>query len=278
MISVNTNYGAMVALQNLNSTNMDLQNVQTRINTGLKVSSAKDDGGLFAIAQRMRGDLRSFDVVGNSLDRGISTLDVAIAAGEAISDILVEMKVKALAAADTSLDTASRIALNEDFVALRTQISSIVNNASFNGLNLINNSTASYRALANAAGTQFITVLDESFVVGGTGSAITLAATAQINTVTNANTSMAAVNTSLNNLNAALARLGTSSKALEIHNEFVGKIADETERGIGNLIDADLAKESARLQALQVKQQLGVQALGIANQAPGIIISFFGGR
>jgi flagellin len=278
MISVNTNYGAMVALQNLNSTNTDLQNVQTRINTGLKVSSAKDDGGLFAIAQRMRGDLRSFDVVGNSLDRGISTLDVAIAAGEAISDILVEMKVKALAAADTSLDTASRIALNEDFVALRTQISSIVNNASFNGLNLINNSTASYRALANAAGTQFITVLDESFVVGGTGSAITLAATAQINTVTNANTSMAAVNTSLNNLNAALARLGTSSKALEIHNEFVGKIADETERGIGNLIDADLAKESARLQALQVKQQLGVQALGIANQAPGIIISFFGGR
>jgi flagellin len=278
MISVNTNYGAMVALQNLNSTNTDLQNVQTRINTGLKVSSAKDDGGLFAIAQRMRGDLRSFDVVGNSLDRGISTLDVAIAAGEAISDILVEMKVKALAAADTSLDTASRIALNEDFVALRTQISSIVNNASFNGLNLINNSTASYRALANAAGTQFITVLDESFVVGGTGSAITLAATAQINTVTNANTSMAAVNTSLNNLNAALARLGTSSKALEIHNEFVGKIADETERGIGNLIDADLAKESARLQALQVKQQLGVQALGIANQAPGIIMSFFGGR
>ena len=273
MATINTNAGAMVALQNLNSTNKELEQVQSRINTGLAVASARDNGGVFAIAQSMRSDVQGFKSVGNSLDLAQSTVDVALAGGEAISDMLIEMKEKALAAADSSLDSASRTALNADFTAMRDQIGTIINNAEFNGTNLIDGSTSGVTALANADGSNSITVQDESLSLGG--SIITIAATASFNTATAADNIVSQIESSLDNLNASLARLGTGSKALEIHKGFVGKLSDALEKGIGNLVDADLAKESARLQSLQVKQQLGVQALSIANQAPSSILGYF---
>ncbi len=272
-ISVNTNAGALVALQNLNVTSRQLESVQNRISTGLKVASAKDNGGVFAIAQKLRGDVRSLGVVDQSLNRVQSLVDVASAAGQAISDLLIDLKEKALAATDTSLDAQSRTALNEDFVALRDQIKTIVANASFNGKNLINGSTNSVTALANAAGSAVITVLDEDLSLGG--AVVTVGAAEVINTSAAAATALAAVNASLTNVNSSLARLGTKSKALEIHTSFTTKLSDALTASIGNLVDADLAKESANLQALQVKQQLGVQALSIANQAPQTILAFF---
>ena len=275
MNSVNTNPGAMIALQNLNKANMELQETQNRINTGLEVASAKDNGGIYAIAQRMRSQVAGYGVVQQSLDRGEATLDVALAAGEAISDLLIEMKEKALAAADESLDTASRSALNEDYKALRDQISTIVNNAEFNGLNLIDGSTDAFVALANQDGSNTITVTDEDMSLSG--SIVTVAAASSFATATEADNIASAIGTSLDNVNEALARLGTSSKALEIHSTFVTKLSDSLETGIGNLVDADMAKESARLQALQVKQQLGTQALSIANSAPQSVLSFFRG-
>ena len=271
--SVNTNPGAMIALQNLNSTNMELQQVQNRINTGLEVSGAKDNGGIYAIAQRMRAQVVGYDIVQQSLDRGESMLDVALAAGEAVSDLLIEMKEKALGAADASLDTASRTALNEDFKALRDQIATIVNNAEFNGLNLIDGSTTSFVALANQDGSNTITVTSENMSLSG--AIVTVTATASFATATQADTIASQIGTSLDNVNEALARLGTKSKALDIHSTFVTKLSDSLEKGIGNLVDADLARESARLQSLQVKQQLGVQALSIANSVPQTVLSFF---
>jgi flagellin len=196
-----------------------------------------------------------------------------LAAGEAISDLLVEMKSKALSATDTSLTTGQRAAYDEDFVALRDQIASIVSNAEFNGANLIDGSVTDLQAIANADGTSTLTVSSEDMSLSG--AIVTLTTAQQINTVTNATAALTAVSASLANLNQALARLGTAAKAVEIHNTFVGKLADELTNGVGNLVDADLAKESADLQALQTKQQLGVQALSIANQAPQIINSLF---
>ena len=137
MNSVNTNVGAMVALQNLNHTNTDLATTQNRINTGLKVGSAKDNGAIWAIAQNQRATSQSLDAVKESLQRGSSTVDVAMAAGETVSDLLIQMKQKALAASDTTLDTNSRIALNDDFKSLRDQIAKAVTNADFNGSNMI---------------------------------------------------------------------------------------------------------------------------------------------
>lgn len=275
MNSVNTNVGAMVALQNLNKTNANLSEVQSRINTGLKVANAKDDGGIYAIAQRMRGDVRAYDAVSNSIDRSQSTVDVALAAGEAISDLLIDMKEKALAASDASLDADSRTALNEDFTALRDQITTIVDNATFNDVNLIDGSTAQITALANADGTNTLDVSAEVMGLGTSGSVLAITGGSAVDTATNASTALTNLETSINQLNSALARLGTGSKSLEIQNTFISKIQDATEAGIGNLVDADLAKESSRLQALQVQQQLGVQALSIANSSPSTILGFF---
>ena len=271
--SVNTNPGAMIALQNLNKTNMELSQVQNRINTGLEVAGAKDNGGLYAIAQRMRSQVAGYGVVQQSLDRGEATLDVALAAGEAISDLLIEMKEKALGAADTSLDTQSRTALNEDFKALRDQITTIVDNAEFNGLNLIDGSTTAFTALANQDGSNTITVTSENMALSG--SIVTVTSTASFATATQADNITSQIGTSLDNVNESLARLGTKSKALEVHSSFVTKLSDSLEKGIGNLVDADLARESARLQSLQVKQQLGVQALSIANSMPQSVLSYF---
>ena len=267
MLSVNTNQGAMVALQNLNATNRSLQETQTRINTGMKVASAKDNGAIYSIAQRMTSDVQAYAAVNRSIDTVKSVVDTAVAAGESVMDLMNQMKEKALAASDASIDANSRASYNTDFVALRNQITRIVSNTSFNGVNLVNNSTTSMRALANASGTNLITVAAENMTLGG--AVVTIGATATIGTRTLATAMIATINTSIQNLGQSLARLGTGAKALEIHKSFVTKLSDSLESGVGNLVDADLAKESARLQALQVKQQLGVQALSIANQAGG---------
>jgi flagellin len=271
--SVNTNVGAMVALQNLNATNMELSQTQNRINTGKKVSSAKDNGAVWAIAQSQRAEIGALGSVKQSLDRGISAVDVAMSAGESVSDLLLQMKEKAIAAADTSLSTTSRTALNEDFKSLRDQITKIVTNATFNGTNLLNTGATAIAPLANADGSSKLTVQAEIMALGG--SIVTLAATASFNTATIALALAGTTDTSIANVSAALARLGTKSKALSLHATFVSKLSDTLEAGVGNLVDADLAKESAKLQALQTKQQLGIQALSIANQAPQSILSLF---
>jgi flagellin len=273
MLSVNTNTGAMIALQYLNQTQAQLAQTQSAINSGLKVANAKDDGAVYAIAQNMRGDVAGYTAVQDSLNRGMSTLDVAMSAGQSISDLLVEMKTKALAASDTSLDTASRAAMNQDFVALRDQISTIVNNAVFNGYNLVDGSTTQVTALASADGSRRITVAAENMSLSG--SIVTISTGASISTQAGASTMVAAIQASLTNVDSALAKLSSGSKKFSIQIDFAQKLSDALTSGIGNLVDANMANESAMLQSLQVKQQLGVQALAIANQAPQTILSLF---
>jgi flagellin len=272
--SVNTNHGALIALQNLNATNRELETTQSRINTGKKVNSAKDNGAIWAIAQGQRSEISALASVKDSLARGVSAVDVSIAAGESVSDLLVQLKEKALAATDKSLSTASRNALNEDFKAIRDQITTVVDNAKFNGVNLLDGSTGTggYKALSNTTGTT-IKVAGEDLSLGGT--AVTVAATTTIGTSTLATATLALVNASIDNVSSSLARLGTGAKSLDTHATFVSKLSDALEAGVGNLVDADLAKESARLQSLQTKQQLGVQALSIANQSSSVLLSLF---
>jgi flagellin len=275
MNSVNTNTGALVALQNLNATNSELQQVQTRINTGKKVASAKDNGAIWAIAQTQTANSQALNAVQDSLNRGRSAIDVAVAAGESVSDLLTQMKEKALAASDASLDSTSRSALNEDFKALRDQIAKAVSNADFNGTNLIKSGATDIAALANADGTSKLTVGAEDLSLGG--SIVTVASTGTIGTVTTATAMISTIGTSITNVGAALARLGTAEKSFDLHSAFIGKLQDTLDAGVGNLVDADLAKESAKLQALQTKQQLGVQALSIANQSTQTLLSLFRG-
>src|SRR5450432_3932588 len=157
MFSVNTNNGAAVALQYLNQTQGQLDKTQSAINSGLKVASARDDGAIYAIAQNQRGQVAGYSSVISSINNGTSAIDVALSAGQSISDLLIQLKQKALSAADTSLDTASRQALNADFTALRDQITTIVKNAVFNGFNLVDGSTNQVQALASSDGSRRIT-------------------------------------------------------------------------------------------------------------------------
>ncbi len=271
--SVNTNSGAMTALQYLNQTQGQLNQTQNAINSGLKVASAKDNGAIYAIAQNQRGAVAGYSSVINSLNNGSSAIDVALSAGQSISDLLIQLKQKALSAADTSLDTASRQALNADFTALRDQISTIVKNAVFNGFNLVDGSTTKVQALASADGTRRITTQAQNLTLSG--SIVTLKSTATVSTQVKASALIATIQTSLTNVNSALAKLSAGAAKFSIQATFTQKLSDTLSAGIGNLVDANMASESAKLQSLQVKQQLGVQALSIANQSPQTILSLF---
>lgn len=415
MTSVNTNYGALVALQSLNQTGRELSEVQNRINTGLKVSSAKENGAVFAIAEGQRARVGSLGAVTDGIDRATSVIDVGLSAGEAIGDILKQLKEKSVAAQATDLSADQRAALQADFNALRNQIDQIANAATFNGSNLVNGTnltggsnafsvlttdsagesggryemdgaaladvdgnpysvyadleeatgldfgavdaelrfsitegnvtetmtvqltsgdtindflesvasqsngrvtasfdaetgaislhsneeftvtyyeddaavddtgifgagtgTAMTEAVAPGTGTNVLAINGFNFTLGASGQALEeVTASLDISTASGAAAATTAIDNALTNLNRDLATMGAQSKALEVQKTFLGKLSDSIEAGIGNLVDADLAKESARLQALQVKQQLGAQALSIANSAPSIVLSFF---
>lgn len=273
-ISVQTNVSALIALQNLNKTNTDLQGAQNQISTGLAISNAKDNASVWAIAQGQRADVGALTAVKQSLDRASSISDVAMTAGQSISDLLNEIKAKVVAAQDPSLDTISRAAIDTDFRALLRQISDATANAQFDGANILDNSLPTgIQFLANADATNFITLSAQDFSLGG--AIITMSATSTIQTVTNAAMVLTQIANSIANVNAALGDIGAQAKQIEAHNTFISKLSDVLEGGISNLVDADMAKESARLQALQVRQQLGVQALSIANTAPQVILQLF---
>src|SRR5579875_1008271 len=272
--SINTNADALIALQNLNSTENQLTQAQNEISTGLKVASAQDDGATWAIAQTQRSQISALDSVTSSLQRGQSTVDVAVTAGSQISDLLNQMKAKALSASDTSLDSSSRASLNADFTQLRDQIGKIVSNASFNGVNMIQSGGQSIYALANSDGSSKLTVSAQDLSLGGTNMG-SLSATSTISTVTSAAAMVTTLTSAIENVNNAVARLGTGSTALQNQLDFVGKLQDTLTTGVGNLVDANVAQESATLQALQTKQQLGVQALSIANTSTSNLLSLF---
>ncbi|MGX1587706.1 flagellin [Brevundimonas diminuta] len=292
--SVITNASALVALQNLNATNSKLAATQSRVNTGLKVQGARDNAATWAVAQNQRADMNALESVKTSLNRATSIADVALAAGQQISDILVELRQKATAAADPSASDATRKAYNDEFQSLLKSLQSFADNAAFDGENILNGKVGGTRPatpagltplnfLANADASETITMNRQDMSLRGLALATAGATpadpdvTPELLTQADAATALTAVETALATANSRLAELGAQSKQIEKHTQFVTKLMDSLEVGVGNLVDADMARESARLQALQVQQQLGAQALSIANQAPQIILSLFKG-
>ena len=285
--SVNTNRGALIALQNLNATNRALETTQNRVNTGMKVSSAKDNGAIFAIATSQRAEMGAQDAVKQSLQRGQSIVDVALAAGETITEALTEMKSLAVAIQDAVAGSDTATKLNADFTALVTEIRSALKGATFDGVNLFDANTAAVEVTTNTSGGKFslkstYAAASGAIAAGGAidptiapADATVTPNLAAFNFDTPATRTAANVDRAINNFMSVMADFGTKSKSLDRQLTFVGKVQDSLETGIGNLVDADLAKESARLTALQTKQQLGVQALAIANQGSSIVLSLF---
>lgn len=256
--SINTNYGAQIALQNLNATNKALETTQNRVNTGLKVSSAKDNGAIWAVAQGMRADVSALDAVQNSIQRGRSVVDVGLAAGDTMMAALVEMKSLAVAIEAGEAAGEDTAAYQADMAALQKEITAAHAAAEFDGV-------SAFTAVADAVRTGLKDTAKVALGVDYTAPTLTVddGATA------------ADIQTAIDGLATAMQSLGTQSKSLDRQLTFNTKLQDAMETGIGNLVDADLAKESARLTALQTKQQLGVQALSIANQSSSILLGLF---
>jgi flagellin len=273
MNSINTNYGSFVALQNLTETTNLLRQTQDRISTGRTINSARDNGAIWSIAQNLRAGSLSINAVRGSLDRAQSATDIALNAGSAVSDLLMQMKEAALAASDTSLDTASRSALNDQFKVLRDTLKRTVDNAGYNGVNMIKAGGTTVSALASASGGSNITVAPQNLSLGSAN--VTVSVGASFSTAAEATTYLSRVTSSIENVNQRLGTLGAQSKALELHNGFMAKLKDTLDVGVSNLVDADLGRESALLQSLQARQQLGVQAFSIANQSSTILLGLF---
>lgn len=273
MNSINTNYGSFVALQNLTETTKDLRQTQDRISTGRTINSSRDNGAIWAIAQNLRAGSLSINAVRGSLDRAQSATDVALNAGSAVSDLLLQMKQAALAASDTSLDTASRSALNDQFKVLRDTLKRTVDNADYNGVNMIKAGGTTVSALASAAGGSYLTVAAQNLSLGSAN--VTVSVGASFSTAAEASTYLSRVTSSINNVNQRLGTMGAQSKALELHNGFMAKLKDTLDVGVSNLVDANLGRESAMLQSLQARQQLGVQAFSIANQSSTMLLGLF---
>ncbi len=216
--SINTNSGALIALQNLNMTNSELGVVQQRINTGKKVANAKDNGAIWAMSKIQGATSSSLNSVKDSLQRGQSTIDVALAAGDTITDLLSKMKEKALAASDTSLNTASFNALKSDFDSLREQVQKAADNAKFNGASLADGKVANMTFLANADGTGF-TVKAQTLSLDGLGLGT---GSNTFTSVSTAKSMIATVDLAIGTATNKLASLGTSSTGLDTHLTFVG--------------------------------------------------------
>ncbi|MEE4452389.1 flagellin [Novosphingobium resinovorum] len=294
--SVNTNSGAMAALQSLNATNKSMETTQSRITTGLNVASTKDDSAKYTVAQSLRGDLGKLGAVTSSLNNAKSVTDVAVAGAEQVSDLINQMKSKALEASDEGLDQDSRDAITKDLQSLKEQIVTVVDGSDFNGINLLKNDTAEdatgdddgkVSALQSISSTETLSVANQGFstlieaAFNGDDDEDLIAALSPDADAEDADAAGAAstlatnLDTFADAVNDSLSDLGAGSRKIEGQLTFNSNLTDVVTTGIGNLVDADLAKESANLQALQVQQQLGVQALSIANQAPQTLLSLF---
>ena len=273
MSSILTNNSAMVALQTLKSINTNLAKTQDEIATGKSIASAKDNSAIWGISKVMESDVSGFKAVSDSLSLGESTVAVALAGAEQIVNVLNDMKERVVAATGENVDYAKLQADIDESIA---QVTSIVNASQFNGMNLLNddgvdltvlssidrdNTGAVTAANITVAAVDFTTNLDLSDIDVSDSSA--------------AETSITALEAHIQTAIDGAAALGASSKRITQQNTFVGKVMDAMKSGIGALVDADMEAASARLQSLQTQQQLGVQALSIANQAPQSILSLF---
>jgi flagellin len=274
MSSILTNNSAMVALQTLKGINSNLAKTQGEISTGKSVATAKDNSAVWAISKVMESDVAGFNAVSDALDQGSSTVAVASAGAEQITNILKDMKKLVVAATGEDADHAKIAAsVNE----MKANIASVIGASQFNGVNLLNT--------AGNAGIQVLSSIDRDATGAVTASNITVAsvdfeanlnlADIDVSDATTARTSIAALEAHIQTAVDGAAALGASASRIDRQNDFVGKLTDAMKSGIGAMVDADMEEASARLQALQVQQQLGVQSLSIANQAPQAILSLF---
>lgn len=268
--SINTNVGAMVALRSLNTVNNDLSKTQDRISTGLKVIGAKDDASSFAIAQGIRAEIKSIFAVQQGLANGRGVSNVALAGATAISNLLIDLKETVIQGLNPGNTSEQQAILNSDFGELVGQVLNFIQNAEYNGRNLLQSGASNLNVISDTNGGT-LTVRSQDLE----GTVYSQLSVQNLTNISSASQALSQINTVINSVNVALGQLGADARSLEFQDTFLVSILDATEEGLGSIVDADMAKESAKLQALQVKQQLAVQSLSIANAAPNILLGLF---
>jgi flagellin len=273
MSSILTNVGAMSALQSISSTNRNLATTQNRISTGLRVETAKDNSSSWAIATTMRGDVQGFKAIAENLALSTSTVSVAREGAEAVTGLLNQIKEKVVQASGSGVDTAK---IADDIQSLIDQVDSVIDSAQFNGTNLLDSGAAvNLLSSLNRTGTTVAVDTIDTTEVDFTALHTAIDA---IDVTTSAATRTAALNTIEAQIVVAVdaaAQFGSVQSRLEIQSDFVSALTDALSAGVGSIVDANMEEEAARLSALQVQQQLGVQSLSIANSAPQSILALF---
>lgn len=268
--SINTNRAALLSIQNLSQVNRQLDAVQQQISTGLRVSGALDNASSFAIAQGIRGDIKSYQAVSQGIANGKGTAEVALAGATSISDLLTDITAKVTTGLDPGQTTLQQSILQSDFTNLVAQVNQFISSALYSGKNLLSSASANVSVLANVGGTT-LTIRGASQVTA----LATVLASQSVATTSNALVALTQVNAASATIAAVLSSLGSDSRSITFQDDFISKVSDAQEVGLGAIVDADLAKASARLQALQVQQQLAVQSLSIANSRPSVLTSLF---
>ena len=271
--SVNTNFGATVALQSLNKTNRELDAVQKRVSTGMRVSDAKDDGASFAVAQGLRADVKGNEAVNERLSVAKGLLSVTQEGLKGISDTVGNMRSVLVKLSDASLSADERSQYNADYTALRADITKYIGQSSFGGTNLINAGATDVNVISDASGgTITLKAADLSDALGDLPAAAAITGSAEAIDIIEAGGTLEDFEKIVND---QLASVGANMRTVENQDNFIKVLGDTINDAIGSIVDADLAKESAKLQALQIRQQLGTQTLSIANQSPSILMSLF---
>ncbi len=283
--SVNTNMGAMVALQSLNRTNDELSTVQKRISTGLRVADAKDDGAAFAIAQSVRSDVAGLNSANQQLGNAKGIVDTTLTGLKGVSDLMGRAKEVLVKLSDSNIVGDARAQYNAQYTDIVKSMTAYLEDATYNGKSLLTSVAAdpatddvkvvrneSASASITVAAQQYNTTDNTALLLAATPPATAADATAVLNGTSTTAGSFANVSS---NLATSMNRYGNSSNLLDSQITYNKSKVDALEGGLGALIDADLSKESAKLQALQIRQQLGTQSLGIANQAPQSLLSLF---
>ena len=274
MNSVNTNMSSMLALQSLNRTSDQLSVVQKRVSTGFRVADSKDDGGAFAVAQAVRADVAGLAAANEQLGGTKGILETTFAALGKVSETMVKVRETLTRLADGTLNDEQRSQYETQYSALKTQIENFITDATYNGRSLLNTEATAGGGNIEMTRNEAGGVFTISAVDGATDLVIAAAPTdaAEAQTALQDGGDFETVESKIAN---ALNTFGSDSNYIDGQIKYNKYKIDSLEGGLGALIDADLAKESAKLQALQIRQQLGTQALSIANQSPQMLLSLF---
>jgi flagellin len=272
--SINTNAQSLIALQSLNLTNDQLSVTQKRVSTGFRVSDARDDGGAFAVAQSVKSDMAGVVAVSEQLGGVKGILETTFAALSVVSDTMKQLRATLTRLADGAISSDQRTAYKEQYELLAKQVKSFVEDASYNGRTLLSTVATSgggnITAIRNEEGGLFtIEAVD--------GADLTLPLTGP----TSAADAQSWIQTGGDfddvdmEISKALNKFGAAMSFVENQIGYNSKKLDSMSTGLGSLVDADLARESSTLEALKVRQQLGVQTLGLANEGPQVLLGLF---